>query len=239
MKWYPLAGLACLAVLLLGCSHALEVRNLRSYESMQIQPLHNPPITVGIVPSTTDIESEKLIKGIGTALERHGATVIMPYAVGSALKPDVIANIAVRPEYRGSGWNFLINFPGFLVWAPAWHGYHYNVDYDMQVSLTDAARNTQIDSWAVPVELNVRHADMDRTWTEISWLEWGVIALVGGFVFINYDEDVTPLLVDHLETPLGDFIAQQIIARLNGSGIGREAASLPPDNREPPVISIH
>lgn len=199
-----------------GCAHQLEVKNLRSYHNMQMNPL-NKPVTIGVIPSTEDIDSQRLMKGVGNALAKYSATILMPYSPGSSRKADVVANIAIRPEYEGSGWNFLVNFPGFLVWAPAWNGYVYHVNYNVQIMLTNAADGSKIDSWAIPINLNLRHAAMDRTWTEISWFEVGVIALVGGIVFIQYDDDVTPLLVEKIEVPIGDYIGQEIVNRINNS----------------------
>ena len=71
-----------------------------------------------------------------------------------------------------------------------------------------------INSFSVPIYLKIRHADISRTWTEIGWLEWGVIPLIGGICFIQYDDDVTPLAADKIQLPIGDYIAQKIIARI-------------------------
>jgi hypothetical protein len=208
---------AVAAVYASGCSHQLEVKNLRSYQNMQMNPLHKP-LVVGVVPSTEDVDSQRLMKGIGTGLGKYSATVLLPYMPGSEKKADVIAKIAIRPEYKGSGWNFLINWPGFLIWTPAWNGYVYKVNYGVDILLSKGTDNSKIDSWSIPINLNLRHAAINRTWTEIGWLEWGVIPLIGGIVFIQYDPNVTPILVDKIEVPIGDYIAQEIIARLNNCG---------------------
>jgi len=200
-----------------GCTHQLQVKNLNSYRNMSINPLEKR-IAIGIVPSTTEVDSKRLVKGIGDALAKSSASVLLPYSENSAKKVDAIAKISVRTEYKGSGWNFLVNFPGFLVFAPAWNGYIYKVDYYVDVLLTKASDRSKIASWSIPVKLDIRHADTNRTWTEISWLEIGVIAFIGGIVFIEYDKSVTPLIADKIEVPVGDYIAQEIINRLNNSG---------------------
>ena len=69
-----------------------------------------------------------------------------------------------------------------------------------------------------PVNLNLRHADISRTWTEIGWLEWSVIPFIGAFVFIRYDKGVTPILMDAIQDPIGDYIAQEIVVRINNTG---------------------
>ena len=127
---------------------------------------------------------------------------------------DYIATITVYSDYKGSGWNFLINWPGFLVFAPAWHGYNYTIEHDVSVLLTDAKSGVQIDTFTVPIELVIRHADINRTWTEISWLEVGVIPLVRGVFFIGYDDNVTPIAHEKAMPVLSDFIAQEIAGKL-------------------------
>jgi len=206
-----------LILLMSGCAHPLQVKNLSSYTSMSINHL-DKRLTIGIVPTTNEIDSKSLVKGIGEALGKYSAQVTLPYSTSSVKKVDVVANVSVRPEYRGSGWNFLVNFPGFLVWAPAWNGYIYKVNYNVDVSLTKASDGSRIDSWKIPVNLDIRHADMNRTWTEISWFEVGVIALVGGVLFTQYDKGVTPLVAANTHTTVGDYIAQEIVNRLNASG---------------------
>ena len=200
-----------------GCTHSLEVTNLQSYRNMQMESLKRP-ITVGIVPSvpSDDADSQRLVKGIATELGKHSASVILPYIPTDERKADIVANISVRPDYSGSGWNFLINWPGFLIFTPAWHGYVYELKYDFLIGLTKATDNSKVDSWSIPVTLDVRHASFNRTWTEIGWLEWGIIPLFGGLVFMSYDDRVTPLVVEKIETPLGEYIAQDIVHRING-----------------------
>jgi len=59
---------------------------------------------------------------------------------------------------------------------------------------------------------------MGRTWTEIGWLEWSIIPFISGFVFIRYDNDITNLVLDKIQTPIGDYIAQEIVSRINNFG---------------------
>ncbi len=180
--------------------------------------------SIGLVPSAEDIHCQQLMKGIATGLARHSAQVSLPYLQSNSGKVDVVARIAIRPSYKGSGANFLINFPGFLVWAPAWHGYNYKVKYDMEIQLANGKDNSKIDSFTLPIELDVRHSDIDRTWTEISWLEVGAVAFVGGLVFTQYDTDVTPLLVPAIEGPIGDYVANEIVSRLSQRSSAPEAS---------------
>jgi hypothetical protein len=73
-----------------------------------------------------------------------------------------------------------------------------------------------LSSFDLPVNLDIRHAAIDRTWTEVSWFEVGIIALVGGVVFMEYDSDVTPLLMREIERPIGEYVAKKILTNVAG-----------------------
>jgi hypothetical protein len=197
-----------------GCNHPLAIKNLRQYNNTSLASFEKAA-RIGIKSSNYDIEGRNLTKNIAEGLSKYNAQVT------TAVRPDnsnvdVIATISINSEHKGSGWNFLVNFPGFLIWAPAWHGYNYEVSHTVTVLLSDAKTGTKIDSFAIPVVLDIKHAAINRTWTEISWLEVGVIALIGGIVFIQYDDNVTPLVGEKAGPVLGDYIAQEIVNKLNG-----------------------
>jgi hypothetical protein len=217
-----------------GCAHQLTVKNLSSYQNKSVNPLKKP-LTVGIVSTSEDKDCNQLVKGVGMALGggSYSATVVLPYLPGSDRRPDVVANIKISSEYAGSGWNFLINWPGFLIFTPAWNGYVYKANYQVDIALTKGADNAQIDSWAMPIKLDLRQAEIDRTWTEIGWLEVGVIPLIGGIVFTAYDTDVTPILIEKIEAPIGDYIAQEIVNRVNKC----DSLFVPVQHEKAPVVS--
>lgn len=221
-----------------GCSHPVEIKNLRDYRSTELNPLADQ-VAVGIVPSPGDKQSEQLIRSIAVGLKKHTNMVVMPYVPATTRSTDVVAHISVQPDYRGSWANFFINFPGFLVWAPAWNGYVYKIDYTIDIVLSRESDNEKIDSWTMPINLNIRQSDISRTWAaEISWFEVGVFALVSGAIYTGYDEDVTPLVLDKIDTPIGDFVAQEIVNRLNNSGtvaVRRVVAPSAPYAPAPPV----
>lgn len=205
------------AIVLQGCAHTLEIKNLSDYQAPAGEPLRQR-FAIGIAARAENDESRHLAKAVGTELGKYGADVAYPYFAAPGARPvDVVANLDVKPVHKGSGWNFLVNFPGFLVFAPAWHGYVYEVRYDIDVALTSPADGAPVDRFVVPVALDVRHASYNRTWTEVSWFEVGAIALVGGLVFTGYDDGVTPLVVQHSATTIGDYVAQKIVARMNAS----------------------
>lgn len=200
---------------IVGCSHPLRVKNLGVYQSHSMSPLQSKGVKVGIITGTNDPYMKALVKNVGQALSTYNAEVLLPYVPQSDSSVDVEARIGIIPTYQGSGWNFLINFPGFLLFAPAWNGYIYNVHYQVDVMVVDGRSKQRIDSFQVPIHLDIRHAEFDRTWTEISWFEIGIIAFLGGLYFVQYDPDVTPILTDKVGGTLGDYIAQEVVNRIN------------------------
>jgi hypothetical protein len=237
---FKLIGLTATALAMVifssGCAHQLDVKNLSTYQSTNASSLKKP-LTIGIVPIAEDRDCQQLIKGIGMALGggNYSATVIRPYLPlsGSDKRADVIASIKVTSEYAGSGWNFLINWPGFLIFTPAWNGYVYEANFQVDIALAKGADNAPIESWSMPINLNLRQAEIDRTWTEVGWLEVGVIPLIGGIVFTAYDTDVTDPLSEKIELPIGNYIAQEIVNRVNRC----DSLFVPAQPKQAPVVS--
>lgn len=214
-------ALLVLAVSLSGCTHSLDIINLPTYRNASIVSMEKP-IRVGMRSNCVDFEERNLIHGIGRNLSRYNAQATS--AINSdKSNVDVLADVSIFSDYKGSGWNFLINFPGFLVWAPAWHGYHYQVSHNITVTLSDPLSGKTIDTVNVPVVLNIRHADINRTWTEISWLEFGVIAFVGGIIFINYDDSITPDVGQKAGPVISDYIAQRVAQSMHAHNITSKA----------------
>jgi len=206
------------ALLATGCAHNLEVKNLDLYKPTFINN-RNTGIKVGLSAVTSSPEEERLVIGAANALKRDGFLISYPFYPNAQNSEtmDFLVKLSTSSQYKGSGWNFLINWPGFLVWAPAWHGYNYRAIYTFDADITDSKTGTQLPRISIPVDLEIRHADIGRTWTEISWFEWSAIAFAGGLVFIRYDRDVTPELINATEIKIADYVSSKIAAALLGT----------------------
>jgi hypothetical protein len=224
LKWFTKKTLLFFVLLFLlvtsSCSHNLEIINLGTYKNKNLNML-DKNVTIGIIPSTNNPYANKLFKGIATELEKYSADVRLPYSVENSMPIDVKANIDIRLDVKGSSRNFWINWPGFIIFTPLWHGYNYRNKYNIDVLLSRAADNQKIDSFSIPVNLEIRHSDSNRTWIEVSFLDWSITAFISGFVFIQYDKNVTELVVDEIQMPIGNYIAQKIVSRINNyDGLG-------------------
>jgi len=214
------------AFLLGGCQHALAIKNLDTYRQAGV--VSQKPVSIGLVVKASDEHSERLGEGIASGLRSASTEVLYPYTPAVARPVDLQADVSITSKYAGSGANFFINFPGFLIFTPAWNGYVYKVDYDIAVSLKHAGSQTPIDTFSLPIKLNIRHSNYNRTWTEISWLEVGAIALVSGIVFTEYDDNVSPLAAEASKTTVGAYIAQEIVKKINAA----------PALKTPPVQTV-
>lgn len=212
LKKFRYVNLVVILVVLfntLGCTHSLEIKNLDMYYNESLNSLTEEK-RIGIKSVAKGMDGKKMVKAMAESLSKYNAEVTT--ISGNNLKDaDVVATISIQSDYKGSGMNFLINFPGFLIFAPAWHGYNYQIKHEIHVLLTDAETNEELGKVDLPVVLNIRHADFNRTWTEISWFEFGIIAFIGGIVFISYDENVTPLAAEKAGPVIADYLAQDIV----------------------------
>jgi len=192
------------------------------------------PLRLGIREKHYQQDTRQLARNFIIDLSRYNIQATTAINVDNS-NVDVIATFNMHPQYRGSGLNFLISWPGFLIFTPAWNGYIYTVEYDVQVDLTDAQTGQHIKSVHIPIELDVRHADMKRTWLAESgwWMPgWSVSALIGGIIHIGYDSDVTPLVQEKSMPVLSDFIAQEVAEGLHGYTKSK-SVSVPKTTGEP------
>ena len=202
------------AALLAGCTHPLTVKNLSTYKNPSVIALQER-LRLGIRPTAPDLQGHRLIHQISRDLLKYNAESSTAVDDDNTYI-DVIVDIALVPQYRGSGWNFWVDFPGFLIWAPAWHGYNYEANYDIDVRLNDAKTGKLINSFFVPVRLDLNHADISRTWTTgVGIPTLGLAPLIGGLVTMNYDETVTPLINQRVDPTISDYVAQQIALNLH------------------------
>lgn len=206
-----LVSAVCLS-LAASCTHVLTISNLPDTRTHGATPARM--VTVGVV-NIGSRETEYYVEAIAASLELAASVerVVYPY-VKTAAAVDVVANVSVDPEYRGAWTNFLVNWPGYLLFAPAWNGYKYRANPRTRVQLmTPEVERIETISWEY--EYVFHQADMDRTWTGIGWLEFGVIPLIGGVVFIRYDSNQTLPFMRAVRYNYGNQVASQISQRLS------------------------
>ena len=199
-----------------GCSHPLRITNADTYFTPPTAALKEP-IKVGITSgNSADPQTSRFVNSIIESLQKSGNIERAIYPYNQAIhreQIDLMIDINVVPHYSGEGLNFLVNWPGFLIFAPAIWGYGYNAEINTQVNITRLSDSSS-KQISIPTKFTFRQAEIDRTWTEVGWLEFGVIPLIGGIVFIQYDPDVTDEFIIKVSPYYGPYIVSKILEAL-------------------------
>lgn len=221
----------CFAVLLalstlslIGCTHSLHINNLEDFSSPPSTPIKEP-LRLGVSSkSDMDPQNRKYVAAIVEALQKDNRMVNIVYPYNHAIHKDAVdavVDITINPRYSGQGSNFFVNFPGFLIFAPAVWGYGYNADLETVAAVTNLKNGTS-QQVTIPCHYRFRHASIYRTWTEVGWLEVGLIPFIGGIAFTSYDDGVTEEFITKVSPSYGPYVADKIVL-----------AILPPATRRP------
>ncbi len=219
-----------------GCSHAMRITNLHEYQPSLTAPLH-PPRTIGVTSrNASDPATRGYVDAIAEGLRRDPSfqRVLYPFDERMQQEADVVIDVSVAPKYSGRGSNFFVNFPGFLIFAPAIFGYGYQAELDTRLAVRTRGGTAQ--EIAIPARYQFRQAEVDRTWTEIGWLEVGIIPLIGGIAFTQYDPDVTPEFVSKVGPSYGAFVARRVRESLLAMPVAAPPAPPPPP--EPAAVPV-
>ncbi|MGC3997761.1 MAG: hypothetical protein QM767_09820 [Anaeromyxobacter sp.] len=225
MNRIVLAALLLTATIGTGCTHAMRITNLDEFRPAPTAPLQ-PARTVGLTSrNLSDPASRRYIDAIADGLRRDATydRVLYPCDGAQQKDVDVVYDISVVPTYGAQGTNFFVNWPGFLIFAPAIWGYGYTAD--LQTSVAIRTRDGATQQLQLPAKFTFRQAEFDRTWTEIGWLEIGIIPLIGGMAFTQYDPDVTQEFQTRVAPDYGSYVAQR----------AREALAAMPPGAPPPA----
>ncbi len=237
-----LRSVAILAILMAllaisGCSHQLEIRNMGSYKSADnIVPTTSK--TVGVIPSYANFYDQVIINGVVDHLRRYSKEVIVPYSKTSERKVDLLAKVDLRSEHYGNGFNFIVDWPGSLILTPAWRGYEYDVRYNFSIGLEDGHNGKTLEKFNLPIRLDIRHADLNRTWLAgVGWLFWSIPTFIGGIFHTEYDDYLTPQLTLTVAAPLGDYVAREMVKRIQGQSdrLANPAAAAEDGGKRPAV----
>ena len=211
------AGLAVLGVVLLSaCTHDLQVRNIGTYQTAFSVPKVERKLNVGVRPFAGSADE---LFFFNTVVERLGTSpMIGSLSTDASAKDDafdLIIELQPATRYRSSIANFFINFPGFIIFTPAWNGYVYRAEVLTDIKVTDRS-GAQLEQLQVPVSYNLRHADFDRTiFTGLTWLEVGVLALGGGvYNAIVFDRDAIAPLQLNVKDSYGQYVMGQLSPKL-------------------------
>lgn len=238
MRWNRLPSPLFLIMLslMVACTHELAVKNLDTYSTPTRLEGGDRRIRVAVLPFSGGPDETYYFNALLDRIHQSPAVAELrtDYIAGksNSFKPDVILSIHLQVSYRSSGWNFLINWPGFLIFTPAWNGYIYHADILTRVAIHDGSGNL-VSEEQIAISYSIRQAEMDRTiWTGLAWLEVSALALIGGiynaFVF---DDDILPQLQVHVKDNYSTYVGNAVRPKILAAGEASAAAA--PAEAEP------
>ncbi len=199
-----------------ACTHTMQVKNLNEYSKSASLSRH---MSFDLVDNSISPDEHEYFEFIHEALAtRPDVTKVVVASPSATDTPaDVRVKIEVRPKYNGSGWNFPITFPGFVVFAHAWNGFVYSADLatDVDLSLAGAAESTHQE---FDTHYDMRHCDFWRgALASSGWYTpgFGGLNLLWGIILTEYDNDATPPFRKEVRSAYGQFIANSIVEMAN------------------------
>jgi hypothetical protein len=209
-----LAGSAMLS--LFGCTHPMTVTNLGQYS---LPPTHARQLKVAVLPYQGRADGKLFFEEVLGALLVHPAVAELRDdwrwdAHEPGFEPDVVVSIEPRARYRGSGWNFPITWPGFLLFTHAWNGYVFHADVHADIQIYDPDTRELATPSQLEVTYSMRYCDFERGALASSawWMPpYTATALVAGLFFIRYDKDATQPFHNRIRKPFGDYVAERVM----------------------------
>ena len=216
----PLQGaLALLLCALLGsgCNHALRVTNLDDYLVAARAGSIAAPLDVRVTPFSGPPEARFWFDTIVERLRREpGIRELRTSDEAADFEADRILAITPTVRHHSSGWNFWINWPGFVIFLPASHGYIYRIEVITGIAIynADGRPREQID---LPVSYRLRHADMDRaSFANMGWLFLSLTAFVSGIWNVRvFDDRLIEPTREIVRDNYADFVVAEIVPRLS------------------------
>ena len=172
-------------------------------------------VRVSIEGTGGEHDERMLVDFVQDALARHSSVerVAVHGQAPPDFQPDFVVTVRPATEYDASGVNYLITFPGFILFTHAWNGFHYSAEIDtaVVVALPDG---TQLGETRIPARYDLRHTSFTRgAVTSSGWYTpfWGGINLIIGFFMLNYDQKATDPFLEDVRERYGRMVADEIV----------------------------
>jgi hypothetical protein len=208
-----LSAFSILVLALASCTHSMKIKNLDAYTFVAAPA--GKGLVISLQNGAIGSDEHELFSFVRESLAVHPAVerVVVLERDTEPEPSSVVARLAPATKYDGSGWNYLITFPGFLLFTHAWNGFLYEADVttDVEVRLPNGG---EVVRRSIETKYDLRFCDFDRgAATSSGWYTpgYGGINLLIGFAMMNYDEDATPEFLEAVRTAYGRFIANQIV----------------------------
>ncbi len=212
---------ALLCLVAIACSHPVTVEQ-RGYEPLDFQHSYwKSDLTVGVRPfDGTDPYTFGCYQSLVEALESSGSfgEVVRNYQGLEAV--DLVVDIRIAPEYRvNRGKNFFIQWPGFLVFTPLWHGLVYTLRLHTDVSMSEPG-GPSTPLLDVIDDYEIRYTSTGRgiaTGFPIGWIFFGGISLLSN-AYIEWDDAMRDDAYEKIDRRYAFSTTQRLVAAMSGHG---------------------
>ena len=209
--------LPCIFLVGASCSHRMEVTNYRDYEMHFASREISNKVDLAVKPGGGSLRPanrwmynavvEKLLT------RREIGKFSSDYIESRAtFTPDFFLEIRTDVEYDTSGKNFFVNFPGGIVFAPAWNGYFYSADMTTTVAISSPSG--ELLEWLkIETPYEFKHSDFSRTWYPL--FQFNILNVFGGiFTALVYDDDATQAFEDAVQENYSEYVTHELLQGL-------------------------
>ena len=203
-----------------GCAHRLEITNLDDYctngdmiqcKNYSVSVEFKTPISPG---SAYVFESEAALREqLEFELSKRGCVI------NRKDNPEYQISCEVDTTYSANGLNFLVSWPGFIIFTHAWLGYGYDAQYWIRCEISTLADKNVVGRIEDTINLHVRYADFGTTWAAgCGWIPYiGVISSMANGIYVatTCDDDMIPELQEKACHVIASAIADELVKKIN------------------------
>lgn len=208
-----------------GCAHPLEVKHRMGSDSLMYavqRSTWKSNLQVAVEPfQSGDRYAEVCFTSLIQELQAAGAFkgVIRNFTAGEfGEKPDFVFDVQITPEYRiDRGKNFAIQWPGFIIFMPAWHGLAYTLLIHTAVTIKSYPGGDIIDVVSSEDNYRVKYTSPGRgilTGFPIGWFFFGALSLLSN-AHIGWSDSMRDDTYLRISREYGIIIAQRVIEALS------------------------
>lgn len=219
-----------------GCSYPLSITSEPKSNGSNKSP---KPVSLGF--SHTE---DKLINSVIDEVGRYATikSAKKDYQFGTGVEaPDYMCELSQTTSYNASGQNFIITFPGFLIFTHSWLGYKYYIDIATQskVLTPDGVVKTEA-VFTTPYEIRFTSFARGAS-SSLGWFTpgYGVLNIITATIFAtSYDDRATPSFIENVKPSYSMYVSKELlnqIASLQDGNVVEPAAFY---RNEPVVITI-
>jgi len=198
-----------------GCTHSLKISKAPKLPTGMVAP--EKKVAIGFKP----VANQPLLQAAINRIQAEPAVARSEqnFKYGNGFNPDYVSELSILTNrHKACGENFLITFPGFIVFTHAWLGYRYKVEMETQSRLYDSDANL-VSEEIITTPFEFRHCSFARGAASgiCGWLlpGYGGAAVIPGVIFAaSYDKRANEPFVQKALNPYAEYVSGQVLRQL-------------------------